>query len=311
MAESGKGGMKAGKAQVDFTIHQLTVFRTVARQLSYTRAAELLYLSQPAVTQQVRNLERITGLHLFTRSGRGIMLTPAGEAMLQHVERMLALFDETGAVVGDIDALERGSVVIGASISAGTYIVPALLGHFHTRHPRVHVTLIVENRRAIEERLLSSQLDLAVISIVEHHELFRVELLQAYELIVVTAPDHPLARQQSLTTDDLRYELFLLREHGAGTRLDTDLHFARTHVSLQHSLELNSIEAIKEGVIAGLGIAVLPRESVELEVGNGDLIILDVQGFPLQREWHIVTLKNRSVSHAAAALHNFLLQNRG
>lgn len=307
MTESRRVVLSMRKVSADFTIHQLTIFRTVANQLSYTRTAELLYLSQPTVTQQIRNLERSVGLQLFTRSGRGIVLTPAGKELLQHVKQILALFDETGTVVNEIATLERGSVVVGASTSAGTYVVPPLLGHFHTRHPKVHVTLIVGNRLAIEDRLLSHQIDLAVISIVEHHKLFQIEFLQAYDLVVVAAPDHLLARRQPLTTDDLRDELFLLREHGAGTRLETDLHFAQEHIPLQHSLELGSIEAIKEGVIAGLGIAVLPRKAIELEVRSGDLVIFNVQGFPLQREWHIVTLKNRTISRAAAALMRFLL----
>src|SRR5713226_6055314 len=146
--------------QTDFSVHQLTVFRTVAQHLSYTRAAETLYLSQPAVAQQVKTLEQLLGLRLFARRGRGIVLTPAGQEFLSHAERFLTLLAETTPVVHEIHTLRRGSVVIGASISAGTYVVPPLLGAFHARYPGVHVTLMVAHRRSIEEDLITHKIDL-------------------------------------------------------------------------------------------------------------------------------------------------------
>ena len=294
----------------DFTVHQLTVFRTVAHHLSYTRAAEILYLSQPAVSQQVKTLELILGLQLFARSGRGIMLTQAGQELLRHTERLLALLADTAPVVNEIHALERGSVLVGASPSAGTYLIPSLLGAFHALYPRVHVTLMVANRRTIEERLLTHQVDLVVMSLIENQDRFVVEFLKPYELVVVVPPSHWLLKQSGLTLHELQQETLLLREQGSGTRLDTERHFAHTGVSFRTGLEFGSIEAIKEGVAAGLGIAVLLRESVAFEVANGDLAILDVQGFPLKREWHIVHRKGQRLSLAAAAFREFLLQNR-
>ena len=143
-----------GNVPPDFTVHQLTVFRTVAQHLSYTRAAEALYLSQPAVAQQVKSLEQMLGLHLFARSGRGIVLTPAGQEFLILVDRLLTQLTETTPVVHEIYTLKRGSVVIGASISAGTYVVPPLLGSYDTLYPRIHLTLLVAHRHSIEEDLL-------------------------------------------------------------------------------------------------------------------------------------------------------------
>ena len=299
-----------GNASPDFTVHQLTVFRTVAQHLSYTRAAETLYLSQPAVAQQVKTLEQMLGLRLFTRSGRGIVLTPAGQEFLNHTDRLLTRLAETTPVVHEIHTLRRGSVVIGASISAGTYVVPPLLGTFHARYPGVHVTLMMAHHHSIEENLLTHHIDLGVIGFIEQRERFVVELLRPYELVVVAPPSHRLAGRSAIPLHDLQGETLLLRERGSVTRLATELHFAQAGVPIPASLELGNIEATKEGVAAELGIAVLPRESVALELANGDLVMLDVQGFPLQRQWYIVHVKGRRLSLAANALRRLMLQSR-
>jgi len=299
-----------GNGRPDFTVHQLTVFRAVAQHLSYTRVAQELYLSQPAVTQHIRALELMLGLKLFARKGRGIVLTPAGQELLRHVEQLLVLLTETKSVVDEIHTLKRGSVVVGASTSAGTYVVPSLLGAFHTHYPGVRITLSIANRRTIEERLLTHQVDLVVMSLVEQRDRVVMELLMPYELVMIAPPSHRLAKRSALTLLDLQEEIYLLREQESGTRLDLEQHFVRVGLPLRTGLELGSIEAIKEGVAAGLGIAVLSRESIALEVANGDLAILDVEGFPLKREWHIVHLKGRRLSKATATLWDFLLQSR-
>ena len=299
-----------GNGPPDFTVHQLTVFRTVAQHLSYTRAAETLYLSQPAVAQQVKTLEQLLGLRLFERLGRGIVLTPAGQEFLRHAERLLTLLAETTPVVHEIHTLGRGSVVIGASISAGTYVVPPLLGAFHARYPGVHVTLMVAHRRSIEADLLTHLIDLGVMSFIEQRERFVVELLRPYELLMVAPPFHRLAGRSAIPLHELQEETLLMREPESVTRLATELHFAQAGVPLPVSLELGNIEATKEGVVAELGIAVLPRESVALELASGSLVVLDVQGFPLQRQWNVIHVKGRRLSLAASALWQLLLQSR-
>ena len=310
MSERNRILLTPGNGPPDFTVHQLTVFRTVAQHLSFTRAAEALYLSQPAVAQQVKTLEQMLGLRLFTRSGRGIVLTPAGQEFLSHAERLLTLLAETTPVVHEIHTLERGSVVIGASTSAGTYVVPPLLGTFHARYPRVHVTLMVAHRHSIEENLLTHQIDLGVIGFIEQRERFVVELLRPYELVVVASPFHRMAGRSAIPLRDLQEETLLMRERESVTRLATELHFAQAGVPILASLELGNIEATKEGIAAELGIAVLPRDSVALELTSGDLVVLDVQGFPLQRQWYVVHVKGRRLSLAANALRQQLLRSR-
>ncbi len=299
-----------GNVPPDFTVHQLTVFRTVAQHLSYTRAAEALYLSQPAVAQQVKTLEQMLGLRLFARSGRGIVLTSEGQEFMDHVDRLLTRLAGTTPVVHEIHTLRRGSVVIGASISAGTYVVPPLLGIFHARYPQIHITLLVAHRHSIEEDLLKHKIDLGVMGFIERRERFDVELLRPYELLVVASPFHRLAGRSAIPLHDLQEETLLMRERESVTRLTTELHFAQAGVPIPASLELGNIEATKEGVAAELGIAVLPYESVALELSSGDLVELDVQGFPLQRQWYVVHVKGRRLSLAAKALRQLLLQSR-
>jgi DNA-binding transcriptional LysR family regulator len=310
MSERKRMAPAPGHGPSDFTVHQLTVFHTVALHLSYTRAAETLYLSQPAVAQQVKTLEQMLGLRLFARSGRGIVLTPAGQEFLNHVDRLLTRLAETTPVVHEIHTLRRGSVVIGASISAGTYVVPPLLGSFHARYPQIHVTLLVAHRHSIEEDLLTHQIDLGVMGFIERRERFVVELLRPYELLMVASPFHRLAGRSAIPLHDLQAETLLMRERESVTRLATELHFAQAGVPIPASLELGNIEATKEGIAAELGIAVLPYESVALELASGDLLVLDVQGFPLRRQWYVVHIKGRRLSLAANALRQLLLQSR-
>jgi DNA-binding transcriptional LysR family regulator len=298
-----------GNVPPDFTVHQLKVFRTVAQCLSYTRAAEALYLSQPAVAQQFKSLEQLLGLRLFARSGRGIVLTPAGQEFLILVDRLLTKLTETAPVVHEIHTLKRGSVTIGASISAGTYVVPPLLGSFHSLYPGIHLTLLVAHRHSIEEDLLIYKIDLGVMGFIEKRERFEVEMLRPYELLMVASPSHRLASRSTISLRDLQEETLLMRERESVTRLATELQFVKARVPIPTSLELGNIEATKEGVAAGLGIAVLPYESVALELRNGELTVLGVQGFPLQRQWYVVHVKGRRLSLAANALRQLLLQS--
>ncbi len=304
----GKSGSALASGQNDFTIHQLTIFRTVAQHLSYTKAAEEMYLSQPAVSQQIRTLEQALGVCLFERSGRGIVLTAAGQELLGQAERLLTLFSETAAVVQEIQTLKRGSVLLGATISAGAYLVPPLLGVFHTRYPQIHVTLIVASYRVIEELLLTYQLDLAVMSTVEQQYLLHIEQFLHYMLVVIAPPTHYLAQCTTITAHDVQAETFLLHERETASRKCVEKYFEQNNIILQNTLEMSSIDAIKEGVIAGWGIAVVEREAIALEIASGELVILDVEGFPLQQPTYMVRLKKRRLSRAAQAFQRYLLQ---
>jgi len=293
--------------RANFKQHQLEVFCTVAQHLSYRRAAEALYLSQPAVTQQIKALKEMLGVPLLERRGRGIVLTPFGQELLPHTERLLRLLRETAPVVRQIESLERGSVLLGASMSTGAYVVPQLLRDFHSAHPQIRLMLKVANRLTTEEDLLNHQIDLAVIGLIQHPERFVVEFLMRNDLIIVAPASHPLAGSINIPLSKLQEERFLLREPGSGTRLDTEELFKHAGLHMHNVMEWGDTGAIKEAVSAKMGIAVVFRQSVALEMARGELVELKVQGFPLERRWHVVHLGSRRLSHAASALREHLL----
>lgn len=292
-------------------LHQLTIFRAVAAQHSYSRAAEVLYLSQPAVSLQLRALERSIGMPLFERAGRTLRLTEAGVQLLSYSERIFALLDETQLVLEELVGARRGTVTVAASTTAGIYIVPAALGAFHRQHPGVHLALDVVNRFTVQERLLNDEVDLAVMGLIEDAHDMEVATFVPNELVVIASPRHPLARRKRIGLEELRDETLLLREEGSGTRTDVVRLLRGVELMPLHvGMELRSSGAIKQAVAADLGIAVMPLAAIELELMVGRLVTLDVVGFPVHRHWSLARRAGRHLSAAALALWEFLLAYR-
>jgi DNA-binding transcriptional LysR family regulator len=292
------------------SLHQLHIFRTVARQRSYSRAAAELLLSQPGVSLQVKALERSIGLPLFERVGRGQRLTEAGRQLLDYSDRIFALLDETQLVLEELGGGRRGIVKVGASTTAGIYIVPAALGAFHRQRPAIQLTLDVENRSIIHDRLLHDEVDLAVMGLIDDAHDLEVAEFVPNELVVIASPRHHLAGRHAIPLVRLAGEIFLLREAGSGTRTDVERLFKERGVPLLVGMELRSSGAIKQAVAADLGISVMPHSALELELWAGRLVLLDVVGFPVHRHWSLARRPGRRLSTAALALWNFLLAYR-
>jgi DNA-binding transcriptional LysR family regulator len=292
-------------------LHQLRIFQAVAEHRSYSRAAEALYLSQPAVSLQVRALERDVGLPLFERQARPLRLTEAGQELLRYTERIFALLEETRLVLDELSGAKRGTVKVAASTTAGIYVVPAALGAFHRRNPDIKLTLDVVNRFSVQEKLLDDQVDLAVMGLIEDAHDLDVATFVPNELVIIAPPSHPLAGKRRIALDELRGEALLLREEGSGTRTDVErLLGGSDGLPLHAGMELRSSGAIKQAVAAGLGIAVVPLAAIELELLAHRLVALDVEGFPVHRHWSLARRKGRHLSAAAAALWTFLLAYR-
>jgi DNA-binding transcriptional LysR family regulator len=292
------------------SLHQLHIFQTVATLHSYSRAAESLKLSQPGVSLQVKALEHTIGLPLFERTGRSLRLTEAGQELLGSSQRVFALLNDTQMVLEELSGAKRGTVKVGASTSAGIYVVPAALGAFHRHNPGVKLTLDVVNRFTVQDRLLRDDVDLAVMGLIEDAHDLEVAKFVPNELVVISAPDHPLTKRKRIPLETLGDELFLLREQGSGTRTDVERLFSERGIPLHVGMELRSSGAVKQAVAAGLGIAVVPQSAIELEVLAKRLTVLDVVGFPKHRHWYLVRRSGRHLSAAAVALWSFLLTYR-
>ncbi len=295
---------------MDINLHQLRIFHAVAEHGSYSRAAAALYLSQPGVSLQVKALEKSIGLPLFEKVGRSLHLTEAGKELLGYSEKIFGLLEETRLVMEELSGGRRGTVKVAASTTAGIYVVPPVLGAFHRDFPGIKLTLDVLNRFTVQKRLLDNEVDMAVMGLIEDAHDLEVAQFVPNELVVIASPRHPMAQRTNIPVAELSDETFLLREAGSGTRIDTQRLFEGRDLKLNVGMELRSSGAIKQGVAADLGIAVIPQGAIELEIDAKRLVVLDVVGFPVHRHWYLARRAGSHPSAAAAALWNFMVDYR-
>lgn len=285
---------------------QLRCFEAAARLLSVTRAAQELHVTQPTVSVQLRELADVVGEPLFEPAGRGIRLTPAGDALRGTVAEIRACWQRFEARLGEIHGLLRGKLRV-AAVTTAEYFVPDILGPFAAAHPGVDIELAVENRDRVVRRLESGADDAAVMMLPPAHlPLHSVPFLDN-PLVIVAPAGHRLAGRR-LRLSTLAGERWLMREPGSGTRTVAEDHFASVGLQPRIAMSLGSNEAIKHAVAAGLGIAVLSRMAVQQELAQkpARLVTLQVAGFPLRRRWFLVWRKDLQQSLAARRLVEYL-----
>lgn len=259
---------------------RLQVFHAVARHLSFTKAAEELFMSQPAVTFQIKQLEEHFNARLFDRQHNRISLTPPGEMVMGYAARMLSLSEEMEARVAEMTSEIRGPLMIGASLTIAEYILPSILGAFKSSYPGVEPRLQVGNSETIFSNVQEHFLDLGLIESPSRHHGMVIETCCNDELVVVCAPDFDLADKKELTPKQLEKYHFVGREPGSGTREFFDSYLREHDISpdlLNRVMELGSPEAIKRVVGAGLGYTILSRAAVQVESKSGDLIIIPLK----------------------------------
>lgn len=288
------------------TLRQLRVFESVARQLNFSRAAEELHLSQPAVSMQIRQLEENVGLSLFEQMGKRIFLTDAGKELYHYSRAIARQLSDLEEALNQMKGLESGSLKVSV-VSTANYFLPPLLAKFCRMHPGIKVSLSVGNRESVLRQLSENETDIAVIGKPPEGMDLSAEPFLPNPLVVVASPDHPLAKKKSIPLKALEDETFLLREPGSGTRSAMERFFAQQKVKLTMGNEMSSTEAIKQAVQAGMGLAVVSLYTVELELETGRLKVLDVQGFPITRQWYAVHRTGKRLSTAADAFHSFLV----
>jgi len=288
------------------TFRQLSVFEAVARNLSFSRAAQELHLSQPAVSMQIKQLEENVGISLFEQLGKKVFLTEAGRE-LYHYSRVIAQqLGEAEAVLSELKGLKRGKLKISVA-STANYFAPQLLATFSQRFPTVTVSLDVTNRQALLQQLANNEMDMAVMGQPPDGLDLVAESFMDNPLVVIAPVNHPLVRKKSIPLERMQEETFLMREEGSGTRIAMERYFEAHGVRINTGMEMSSTEAIKQAVQAGLGLGVVSLNTVELELEARRLKVLDVEGLPIRRHWYIVHRKDKRLSASALAFKNFLL----
>jgi DNA-binding transcriptional LysR family regulator len=259
---------------------RLQVFHAVAKQMSFTKAAEVLYMTQPAVTFQIKQLEEHYNTRLFERGHGRISLTPAGEIVLKYAEKILAMSQELETRVREMTGRLSGPLLIGASTTIAEFLLPPVLGEFKVQHPEVHAKLAVGNSEAIENRVAEHTLDLGLIEAPSHLPTLLTEVCCEDELQIIVTPSHPLAKFKSITPKQAVAHPYVTREQGSGTREFTDLYLRKAGIQpseLNVVMELGSPEALKGVVGTGLGFAIMSRVTVERERRLGELVAVPLQ----------------------------------
>jgi DNA-binding transcriptional LysR family regulator len=291
------------------TIRQLEVFLAIAHAQSFSRAAERIHLSQPTLSEHMKELEEELDVQSFVRHSRSVSLTEAGRVFEDYATRVVATLAAGKNAIAELDGLKSGSLVIGASTTPGTYVLPVRIAKFRAQYPGITVALQIGNSRSVEERVRDGEVDVAVIG---GHVLGPSERCVAAgildELQLIVPPDHPV-KNAALSPERLVREQLLIREEGSATRQATERALRQAGVTLRPAMELDHTETIKRAVMAGLGVAFVSRYAVEDEIKSGRLRTLPVQRMKIQRHFHVIHDERRPLSASARAFTAFLEGN--
>jgi DNA-binding transcriptional LysR family regulator len=292
-------------------LHLLRIFTVVAEHMSFSRAAEALYVSQPAVSKAVRELENQLGLPLFERGAGKLRLTEAGALLAERGRAILTIERSAEEDLQALRGLQHGILRIGASTTISAYLLPPLIAAFLRDHPGVDLRLAIHNTRSIVQLLLDYQVDVALVEGPVADDRLQAEAWRVDELVVIAAPGHPLVAQagrDGVPISLLAEEVFLVREPGSGTREVGLEALAQQSVLLRPTVELGSTEAIKQAVAAGLGLAIVSRATIPAELALHQLAILRVQGLQIRRTLTRLKLAGRTPSPTARAFDQLLTQ---
>lgn len=290
------------------SIRQFHVFATVARHLSFARAAEELHLSPPAVSMQISDLEQTIGVPLFDRAGRRISLTTTGEYFLVHARRLLADLKDAEDTIARLKGVQTGRLAIGVQ-STAKYFMPRLVASFMQDHPGVQLQFEVGNRQTLSEMLVRHDVDVAVMGTPPRELDLRVEPFAAHPLGVIAAPEHPLASLPHVPPALLDRVPFIVREPGSGTRAAMERYFNEARVKPASIMTMASNETIKQAVMANMGLSFLSLHTTGLELRSGLLKVLEVDQLPMVRRWQVVHVRTRLLSPAAEAFRYHVLEH--
>lgn len=287
------------------TFRQLEIFDAIARLRSFTKASEALYLTQPTVSMQMKKLSDMVGVPLIEQVGKKIYLTEDGHQLALATREVFDILDRFSMSVAERQGLKQGQLRLMA-ITTASYFAPRLLGEFAKLYPGIEVSLRVTNKEQVLASIADNLDDLYLLGQPPEDMDVVVTPIMDNPIVVVAAPDHPLARAQQIPLSTLATEPWLMREAGSGTRTAIERRFADHGIVLRPRMELGSNEAIKQAILAGLGISALSQHTLVLHQPE-QFAVLDVEGFPIHRQWYAVYPSGRQLSVVARAFLDYLL----
>lgn len=294
----------------NYTLKQIQTFIEVARDRSVSKAAERLFVTQPAVSMQIRQLEDAFGLPLIEPVGRNIQLTGAGQEFLTHAIAAMAQLKDLEATMADHVGMKKGRIDL-AIVSTAKYFVPMLLVRFSQLLPGIEITLRIDNRENILGMLARSEIDLVIMGRAPDTLDCEATAFATNPLGIVCAPDHPLSRRKRVQFEMLKEYAFVVREQGSGTRAAMERLFAQHEVPLKVVMEMPSNETIKQAVMAGMGLSFLSLRTVRHELAAGHLALVDINGMPIVGHWYVTHLSQKKLSPAAKSFKAFLIEQGG
>jgi LysR family transcriptional regulator, low CO2-responsive transcriptional regulator len=287
------------------TLRQLAVFESVARHMNFSRAAEELHLSQPAASMQIKQLEENIGLPVFEQLGKKIFLTEAGQELLHYARTIQQQLEAAQTTLEDLKGLHRGTLHLTMA-STANYFAPQLLAAFHQKYPEAKVQLDVTNRSGLIEAVRNNTTDMAIMGRPpEGQDLVGIPFM-INPLVIIAPPSHPLARRRMIKLQELAQEPFIVRENDAGTRIATERFFAEHGIRMITGMEMNRSEAIKQAVMAELGLGIVSLHTIEMELALKRLVVLKVEDFPIMRRWHIVYRQGKRFTGVPKAFMEFV-----
>ncbi len=294
----------------NLTIRQIRIFLSASKHMSFARAAEELHITAPAVSLQIKEMEEDIGVALFVRENRKIALTTAGEYFLLYARRVTSTLIEANAMMERLRGTPIKVLQIGV-VSTAEYFLPQILMEFKKDYPNLQVRIEVKNRTQLIELLRDGLIDIAIMGRPPKEIDTRVEPFASNPHVFIANPNHPLADRINLAAEALSACEIIAREPGSGTRSNMEGYFKQHNIAPIINMEMSSNEAIKQSVIANLGISFLSLHTVGREVANKQIVILDVQNTPIVRTWHVVALNKRNATQAAEAFRYFMLEKGG
>jgi DNA-binding transcriptional LysR family regulator len=289
--------------------HKLKVFCTVAETKSFSKASEIIRLTQPAVSLQIQALEEIYGTKLFNRSGCIITLTKAGDMLYKYAKEINDLYTSAEKEIGSVTGQVKGVVSVGASTTIGNYILPSVIAEFKRKYLKVGVHIHISNTRSVIDSLNAASIDVGLVEGDAKKQKLTVEKLIPDEMVVIMSPLHPWAKKNQVSVLDIPKEPFILREEGSGTRQMIEKHLAKSGISsnnIKAAFIMGSTESIKSAVEEGLGISILSRWAVKKEIRNGTLKATTFKEQKILRDFSLIFRKPGSYSHALDKFLDFL-----